>query len=233
MSLRRIVILLAACAPVLGGAGVAGAASSTPTAASVIAASTAALSGRSGVHVVIATVNSGTHTSAVADIGLSAGHETYTSGTNYFDAAVTKKAAYLSGSTSGLETLMGLTAKQAKKVGSSWITMKAGSTQYKQFWLNLTAKGFAGLLPTAKGTTLLPARDASTGGYQLQWSTKATTSAAAATTVLVISAGRHALPLRETVTTKTGSSVTTFSHWGEKVHFSAPHATVAYSKVFG
>lgn len=233
MSLRRIISLLAVCAPVLLAAPAAGAASGTPTAASVVAASTAALKGRNGVHIVISTVNSGSHTSAVADIGRSAGHETYTSGSDYFNAAVTKKAAYLSGSTSGLETLMGLTSKQAKKVGSSWITMKAGSTQYKQFWLNLTAKGFAGLLPTAKGTTLLAARDSASGGYQLQWSTKATSSAAAATTVLVISAGSHALPLRETVTTKTGSSTTKFSHWGEKVHFSVPHATVAYSKIFG
>lgn len=217
-------------APVVGAA--AGAAGAT-TVSSLLAASGRALKGQHGVHLVVTTDRQGVHSAAVADIGRSAGHESYTSGAEHFDVAVSTTAAYLSGSPSGLHALMGLNPKQVAKVGTKWIVMKKGSTQYKEFWLNLTAKGFGAILPTAKGTRLLGARDATTGGYQLRWTTPKSASASASTTTLVIAAGAHALPLREEVAAAGASSLTVFSHWGEDVRFPRPSATIAYAKVFG
>ncbi len=218
-------------APVAGAvpAGAAGA----PTVSSLLAASGRALTGQPGVHLVVTTDRQGVHTVAVADIGRSAGHESYTSGAERFDVGVSTAAAYLSGSPSGLHALMGLSPKQVGKVGAKWIVMKKGSTQYKEFWLNLTAKGFGAILPTAKGTRLLGAHDVTTGGYQLRWTTPKSGSASASTTTLVIAAGARALPLSEEVAAAGASSLTVFSHWGEVVRFPRPSATIAYAKVFG
>ncbi len=223
-------------APAVGaavGAAVPAGAAGAPTVSSLLAASGRALKGQPGVHLVVTTERKGVRSAAVADIGRSAGHESYTSGAEHFDVAVTATAAYLSGSPSGLRSLMGLSASQAGRVGAKWIVMKKGSTQYKEFWLNLTATGFAAILPSPKGTRLLATRDATTGGYQLRWSTPASASASASTTTLVIAAGAHALPLREEVAAAGATSLTVFSHWGEVVHFSRPSATIAYAKVFG
>ncbi|HET8989786.1 MAG TPA: hypothetical protein VFN59_01635 [Acidimicrobiales bacterium] len=220
--------------PVLGVVvGAPAGAASAPTVSSLLGASARALKGQRGVHLVVTTDRKGVRSAAVADIGRSVGHESYTSGAERFDVAVTSSAAYLSGSASGLRSLMGLSAAQVAKVGAKWIVMKKGSTQYKEFYLNLTATGFGAILPSAKGTRLLRTRDATTGGYQLRWTTPASASASASTTTLVIARGAHALPLREKVAAAGATSVTVFSHWGEAVHFSRPAATIAYATVFG
>ncbi len=220
-------------APALGVVGASAGAASAPTVSSLLGASARALKGQQGVHLVVTTERKGVRSAAVADIGLSAGHESYASGAERFEVAVTSRAAYLSGSPGGLRSLMGLTKTQVAKVGAKWIVMKKGSTQYKEFRLNLTATGFAAILPSAKGTHLLATRDATTGGYQLRWTTPASASASASTTTLVLAAGAHALPLREEVSAAGATSLTVFSHWGEAVHFSRPAATIAYAKVFG
>lgn len=223
--------VLAAFAATTLAAPLAGAAS--PTAAGVIAASRSALKGEHGVHLVVTTHQGATTTVAVADIGSSAGRESYASGSSRFSVEVTKKAAYLSGSPTGLKSLMGLSAKQATAVGSKWIVMKKGSEQYKEFWLNLTAKSFDAVLPSASGTRLLAGRDGATGGFRLRWENKATSTTAASTTTLVIAATHAALPLREVVGTASGTSTTVFSHWGERVRIAAPRSTIAYATVFG
>lgn len=234
MPARRASTVLAVLA-VLAGTALADApaGASSPTAAGVIASSRGALKGVRGVHLVVTTRVGHTTTVAVADIGRSAGRERYASGATRFSVEVTKKAAYLSGSPAGLKSLMGLSAAQATTVGSKWIVMKKGSQQYKDFWLNLTAKSFDAVLPSATGTRLLSGRDRATRGYRLRWSTKATSTTAASTTTLVIAASHAALPLREVVRTGRGSSTTVFSHWGERVRISAPHSTIAYATVFG
>ncbi|OYV61134.1 MAG: hypothetical protein B7Z69_01930 [Actinobacteria bacterium 21-73-9] len=229
MTSAALAALLAGAAAPAVYAGAVGA----PTVSSLLAASGRALKDQHGVHLVLTTDRKGVRSSAVADIGRSAGHESYTSGAERFDVAVTTKAAYLSGSPSGLRSLMGLNAAQAAKVGAKWIVMKKGSTQYKEFWLNLTAKGFGAILPSAKGTRLLGVRDATTGGYQLRWTTPKSATASASTTTLVIASGSRALPLRELVAASGATSLTVFSHWGESVRFPRPSATIAYAKVFG
>ena len=237
ISARRMSLtLLALPALSLVAAGLvpslAGAASKHATVASVLKAANAALLSEDSVHVSVSTLSGKVASSVIADIGKSSGRESYRSGDESFTISVTPTYAYLSGSKEGLIKLMDLTVDEQKKVGTEAIAMKKWSTPYTTFDSNLTSSTFSNLLPKAKGTTLLTKRDAATGGYQLSWKETATSSAPASTTVITISAGKKALPIKESVTTAEGTSKTTFTQWGESVDVKAPAATVAYATVF-
>ncbi|HTT59015.1 MAG TPA: hypothetical protein VMF33_03115 [Acidimicrobiales bacterium] len=214
------------------GAAVAAGAAKAPTAASVLALTKSALNTERGVHIVVTTINDKVKSSVVADIGTNSGTETYTSGAETFTISVTPTYAYLSGSKTGLVDIMGLSAAQQKKIGSQTLKMKKGTAQYTSFYTNLTAAAYSELLPAVKGTTLLSARDKSTNGYQLSWSTKATSTAPKTHSVMVVSSGSKPLPIKETIRTSEGSSKTTFTRWGESVSIKVPTNTIAYSKVF-
>jgi hypothetical protein len=208
------------------------AAAKSPTAKSLLALAKAALSTESGVHIVVSTVNDKVKSSVVADIGTTSGTETYKSGAENFTISVTPKFAYMSGSKTGLVDIMGLSAAQQKKVGTLTVKMKKGTSQYTSFQTNLTSAAYSELLPAAAGTTLLSARDKTTNGYQLTWTTKATSTEPKTVTVMVVSSGSKTLPLKESVRTSDGSSETTFTKWGEPVAVKIPTNTVAYSKIF-
>jgi len=224
---------LASALFVFGGPSVAQASVKNPTASSVITAATAVLKSEIGVHVKVSTTNGKVTTTVTAKIGTVDGTETYVSGGEKFVITVTPTYAYLSGSKTGLVTLMGLTATEQKKVGSSSVAMKKGTTPYTTFKTNLTSGTFSALLPSVKGTTLLAKRDKATNGYQLSWVTKATSSAPKSTSILTISSGKKALPIKESVITSTGHSTTAFSKWGKKVSVVTPTKTVTYAAVFG
>jgi hypothetical protein len=232
---RTTLTLLALPALALAAAGVgplsAGAAAK-PTVSSVLVAANAALLSENSVHVEVSTIAKKVSGSVVADIGKTSGREVYHSGTESFIITVTPTTAYLSGSKDGLINIMDLTASEQKKVGTQSISMKKGTSPYSTFEANLTAGTFTHLLPHAKGTTLLAKRDAATGGYQLKWKETATSSSPASTTVITISAGKKALPVKESVTTADGSSETTFTRWGESIKVTVPKSTIAYTKVF-
>ena len=49
---------------------------------------------------------------------------------------------------------------------------------------------------------------------------------------MVISSGKKALPLKESVKTSSSKSKTTFSAWGEDVKVVVPTSTIAYAKIF-
>ena len=176
--LRRRSLQLCALAmiatTVAGGISLSAQAATTPTAATVIAAATKSLAKETGVHIAVSTEDDKVLSTVVADIGKSSGYETYKKGGETFTISVTPTYAYLSGSKTGLTTLMGLTAAEATKVGSKSIAIKKGSSQYTTFKTNLTSAAFSQLLPAVKGTTLLAKRDKATGGYQLTWTTAAT-----------------------------------------------------------
>ncbi|HEY5265288.1 MAG TPA: hypothetical protein VIJ40_00580 [Acidimicrobiales bacterium] len=226
-------LALASTLFVVGASSVAQASVKNPTASSVLTASAAALKTEIGVHVKVSTTNGKVTTKVTAKIGTVDGTETYVSGAEKFSITVTPTYAYLSGSKTGLVTLMGLTATEQKKVGSSSVAMKKGTAPYTTFKTNLTSGTFSALLPAVKGTTLLAARDKATNGYQLSWVTKATSTAPKSTSVLTISSGKKALPIKEAVTTSTGHSTTSFTKWGKKVTVVAPTKTIAYASVFG
>jgi hypothetical protein len=217
---------------ILGPALAAQAATTSPSTASVLASATKTLNKQTGVHIVVTTVDKKVNSSVVADIGKTSGTETYASGTETFTITVTPKAAYLYGSKKGLTKLMGLSATEQSKVGSEAIVMKAGTSPYTTFHSNLTSSAFSQLLPPAKGTSLLAKRDTTTKGYQLSWTTAKTSSTPKELSILTISSGSKALPLKESVTTSTGSSHTAFTKWGESVQVHVPSKTIPYATVF-
>jgi hypothetical protein len=206
----------------------------TPTTKSVLKATKSAMLKESGVHIYV-TSKSGTDASVVVvDIGATFGEEVIRSGTSLVKIIVTPTDAYLSGTKTGLTTIMGLTAAEQKKVGALSVVMKAGTTPYSSFHSNLTTAVLAGILPVTKGTKYKVSSD-SAKDYELTWKTAATSTAAATKSVLTISSGSKTLPKKEVITGTSGGGTTTFSKWGEKVVEHAPAAanTIAYAKVIG
>lgn len=231
---RRALVALGAMSSLALGPAVAGAASSAPTAASVIKAADVAMGKQTGVHIVALSQSGKTSTKVVVDLGKTIGVETIDSGTRHVTITLTAKAAYVQGSSDGLIKLMGLTTAQQKKVGTKAISMASGTSSYASFKASLTTAALAAFMPSAKGTTLLPVA-AGSGHYQLTWTSKGKTSATNTSIVLTLSISPSTLPLVEKITAKSGGGSTTFSHWGESVHVSAPSAsnTVTFQKVFG
>jgi len=227
ISLALGATLVLAVAPIAAQASV-----DNPTTKTVLKATLKAMTKESGVHVYVNST-SGTATSIVTvDIGATYGQETIRSGKSLVKIIVTPTDAYLSGSATGLTTLMGLTSAEQKKVGTLSVVMKAGTSPYTSFKSNLTTAVLSGILPVAKGTKYKTSSD-SKKDYQLTWKTAATSSAAATKSVLIISSGSKTLPLKEVITGSGGGGTTTFSKWGEHVVEHAPAAanTIAYAKV--
>ena len=224
----RPLLLSLAVMTVTLGFGLGAGAATKPTAASVISAVKAAMSRESGVHISVTSSSATTHSVATVDIGTKGGTETYVSGTSRVRIVVTSTSAYLSGNATGLTSLVGLTAKQQKLVGTKAIEMKVGTSPYASFKSNLTTSAFAAFLPTTKSVTL--SRDKA-NDYVLTWSTTATSTAPGVKSTLTISSGKKALPIKEVASTKTGGGTTIFSKWGESVKTPTPSSTIPYATV--
>ena len=207
---------------------------SNPTTKSVLKAAKTAMGKESGVHIYVVTKSGSTKSTVVVDLGATYGEETITTGKSVVKIIVTPTNAYLSGSKTGLITIMGLTAAEQKKVGTLSVVMKAGTTPYTRFHSNLTTAVLTGILPASKGTKFKLSSDGNKD-YQLTWSAAATSTAAATKSVLTISSGSKTLPITEVITGTTGGGTTKFSKWGEHVVENAPAKanTIAYSKVTG
>jgi hypothetical protein len=189
----------------------------------------------SGVHVVVTSKTSAYSTKVVADIGATSGTETISEGSDAVTITVTPTYAYLSGNAAGLTALMGLSTKEQKVVGTDTVSMKAGTTPYSSLKSSVTTPVLDNLLPAVKGTKVSTVAISGSHFYELSWATKATSSTAASKSVITLSEGAPVLPVRETDTSSSGASATTFSKWGESVSFPTPTASkiIPYSKVFG
>ena len=227
-------LIAVTCAPALLAPVVASAAISNPSAASVLKATKAAILKESGVHIVVSSKNGSTTSTVTVDIGTKYGTETISSGTESVAITVTPKHAYLQGSPTGLATIMGLSTTQVKKIGSHVMVMDAGTAAYTSLDSNLTTSVLPNMLPKLAGTTFKVGGGSKSNDYQLTWTTKATSTTLATTSVITISSGSKPLPVTETITSSTGSGKTTFSKWGEAVKASVPSGTtVTYKQVFG
>lgn len=206
---------------------------SNPTTKSVLKAAKTAMGKESGVHIYVATKSGASKSTVVVDIGATYGEETITTGKSIVKIIVTPTDAYLSGSKTGLTTIMGLTAAEQKKVGNLSIAMKAGSAAYTRFHSNLTTAVLAGIMPVAKGTTFKVGGGTNSKDYQLTWKTSATSTASATKSVMTISSGSKTLPIKEVITGSTGGGTTKFSKWGEHVVEQAPPTadTIPYATV--
>jgi hypothetical protein len=208
-------------------------ASASTSTTSIIAAAKAALASQRSVHLAVSIVQGSNTTVEVADLGTSTGIESIISGTAKATVEVAPTFGYMDGDSSGLTSLIGLTAAQAKKLGSKWMSLKAGTAPYSDLKTAATIPAVQSLLPAAKGTTSSTESVGSTKFYVLKWIQAATSSSPKLTDELSISMGKTPLPLRETETDSGASETTTFSRWGESVvvHAPAASATVPYSSI--
>jgi hypothetical protein len=202
------------------------------TSASVIQKSKAAIAKQSSARVQFGATSTSSTASEkiVGNLGTAQGMETVTDGKAVLSVRVTPTGAYISGTSSGLTSLFRMTAAQAKKLGKRWEYWKAGTSQYSSLKSDVTVQSLLDFLPKAKGTTVT----ANGSGYQLKWTSAATSTSPALSNTLQLSAA--ALPVQEVSTDSTGvTATTTVSKWGESVVVHAPPAasTVSSSALKG
>jgi hypothetical protein len=191
--------------------------------ASVLAATRTAIAAQTGVHVVF-TAHSGSTgiiEKIIADVGTTAGTETIFEGSADVAIRVTPTSADVSGNSSGLTKLFGMSSADAKKLGTRWEAWRVGTSQYTNLKSDVTMKSVSDLLPKAKGTRV--ATDSRRGLYVLTWVTPATKSVPKLSNQLAISAQGTTLPNSQTTTASGGTKITTaLSQWGETVTVTAP-----------
>ena len=207
------------------------------TAGSVLKTAGSAVAAQSSAHVVFAAVShsSSLREKIVADVSTKGGTETLTEGAEVLDVRATQTGAYIHGSSSGLTSLFGLTAAQAKTLGTKWEFWKPGTKQYANLKSDVTAKSLQSLFPKAKGTKVRTETGGGTSRYVLKWTSAATSTTPKLSNTLTISTDAN-LPVTETSTDAAGVKVTTtISKWGEPVvvHIPPLASTIASSKVTG
>jgi len=208
------------------------AASAAATTSSVLKAAKAAMAKQTGVHLVNSSKSGSSSALAIVDFGTKSGEENVSEGKARLTYKLTPTYAYIGGNSSGLTTIFGLTAAQAKKVGKDWISAKAGTSEYAAFKSGLTISSLAGVLPATKGTTLSTTVTDGVHLYVLKWTTAATSSTSKLSNTMTISAVGATLPVEVITTAPSGSATTKFSKWGEHVAVSTPPAasTISYAK---
>jgi hypothetical protein len=206
-----------------------------PTAASVLKQSGAAIGTQTSAHLdFVAKSGSSTVEKIVGDLGRASGSETVSRGKEVLVIRVTRTDGYVSGSSTGLTELFGLSAAQAKKVGAQWEVWRAGTAQYTDLKENVTLTSLKSLLPPATGTTMSTEGSKGATSYLLSWTSAATSSAPQLANTLRVSAKGSNLPVEETSVDSSGVTVTTkISKWGKPIAVQAPPSgsTIASSAV--
>jgi hypothetical protein len=218
---------------------VAGPAAAAPvTATSVLKVAKTAIGTQTSVHVDFAATSKKSKVTEriTADVGATGGAELVTEGKSTLAIKVTPTAGYVSGNATGLTQLYGLTAAQAKKLGTHWVTFKATTSQYATLKSDVSFSSVLALLPKPKGTKVKTRTANGTTQYVLSWTTAASSSNPKLSNSLTVAAGGTNLPLEETETDSTGVKVTTtLSKWGESVRVGAPApaSTIDSSQITG
>lgn len=230
--------VLAVTTLVLLSAAAEAAAAGTPTKGSVLTSAKSAIGKQTSVHLVVTSRSSSTSAEEhiEADLGKTSGMETISDGSGTAIIKLTPSYVYLSGNSSGLTNIFGLTSAQVKKVGKDWVSVKAGTSQYKDLAPSLKVSSVASVLPAAKGTKLYDPVPPAKKFYTLKWDTAATSSEPALANTLTLSATGATLPVQETTTASGGGSEKlALSKWGEHVVVSAPPtgSTIPFSTVSG
>jgi hypothetical protein len=199
------------------------------TPGSVIRSATLAIGQQASAHVVfIAHSSSPSKTEKiVADVGRKGGTESIVEGKAALAVRVSSTDAYVSGNSSGLTTLFGMSSKDAKKVGTDWESWKAGTSQYANLKSDVTMSSVDALLPKTKGTKLSSVVAGAMTYHVLKWTIPATSSSPAASDTLTLLTGATSLPVTETTIVSGGTKVTiTLSKWGELVVVGIPPVSV-------
>ncbi len=103
------------------------------TTSSVLTAAKSDIGKQTSVHLVVTSSSRSTSVEEhiKADLGTVSGIETISEGSETVVLKVTPSYGYLSGDSSGLTKIFGMTSAQAKRVGKDWVSVKAGTSQYK------------------------------------------------------------------------------------------------------
>lgn len=192
---------------------------------SVLEAAQAAIAEQTGVHVVFTAHSGSTGISEkiIADVGVAGGTETIREGAANLAVRVTPTFAYVSGNSSGLTKLFGMSSADAKELGTKWEAWKVGTSQYASLKSDLTMKSVSALLPKAKGTRVSSGIRQGEALHVLTWTTPATASVPKLSNTLAISANAPTLPYSKSATAPGGTKITTtLSTWGENVVVHVP-----------
>jgi hypothetical protein len=215
------------------------AAGATPTTSALLAAAKAAIAKQGAVHLEVdskSTTTAADNEKVVADLGKRSGTESISAGQDAVTIVVTPAYGYVSGNSGGLAKIVGLTASEVKKVGSKWITLKAGSSQYTSLATDIRISSIDTVLPQAKGTTLAVETVPGPGRvYVLKWATAASSSNPALSSTITFPVTGPTLPIQEVTTAKGTKETVTLSKWGEFVNIASPplSQTIPYAKVSG
>jgi hypothetical protein len=206
-------------------------------ASSVLTAAEDTMLTEQAVHMVITDQLTGGATAQriTADMGTVTGTELISYGSATATIRVTRQAAYFTGSKAGLSSYLGLAPAAAGRVGSRWVVIKAGTSEYQ----DLAAENTLAALPSS----ILPAASqvaavstATVSGqkvYILDWTTTPSGSQTPISARLTLTATPQVLPVSEMLTTKGESKTVTFSNWGAAFTVAAPAQSIPYAQVTG
>jgi hypothetical protein len=206
-------------------------------ASSVLTAADDTMLTEQGVHMVITDQLAGNATPQriTADMGTATGTELISCGPAAAAIRVTRQAAYFTGSKAGLTSYIGLTATAAARVGSRWVVIKAGTSEYQDLAAENTLAALpSSILPAASQVSRVSTAVADGQKvYILDWTTTPSGSQTPISARLTLTATPKVLPVSETLTTKGESKTVTFSNWGAASTVAAPAQSIPYALVKG
>jgi hypothetical protein len=225
--LRPFALVAAVCLVtsfVMSGLLATAASAGSPTTASVLKTTKAAIKKQTGAHLVSSASSASTTHQVTSDLGVTSGQETSVDGSASVAIRVTPTYVYISGNSDGLTKVFGLSSSQATKVGTDWVSFKSGTSQYSELKSSLSVATLTDVLPKAKGTKLTTEVVGGATFYLLKWTSKASGSVPKLKSTLTVAASEN-LPVSEESSDAAGTKVTTtFSGWGEAVTVTAPPA---------
>ena len=146
---------------------------------------------------------------------------------------VLNQIGYIRANAEALRTFSGFPAELAARFARRWISFKRGQPGYQAVTAGVTVPGVISELRLRGPLAKLPA--ATMGGrlvVRIRGFAPAVDGApAGATAVIDVAAAGRILPVGMQMSFGNDRSVTTFSHWGETVHLSAPVNPVPISSV--
>jgi hypothetical protein len=212
----------------------------TPQEMKLLSETARSILSESGVHMTITGYTQHGNSLAeriVVDMGKQISKEQITQPTAHAEIDVTPTAAFLSGNTQGLTTLIGLTSKETLRVGSRWVEAKKGSKTYSNFKAEDTLASLpSSIFPAASDAVALThKREHGRTINVLTWTATISNSAEKLTERLEITDGAEPLPIEEGTTAGSDRQTVSFARWGDHVTVATPANSdvVSYAALAG
>lgn len=203
-----------------------------PAPASLISAMNKAIAAMHSVHLNITAAQSSPKVNETIsqDSGFTSGSQNVSTGNERARVLLTPSNAYLSGNSSGLSAFFALPPDDIPLVGTKWIVIKSGATQYKTFVNTIGYKNlFKSLVPTSKPLSISATTYHSIKAYALFWQIKSGTSTTKLN--LYLPQKGKELPIGETAVSGTTFEQSILSQWNKSIVIKTPTNTIAISKL--